>query len=90
MKCGCISKEKQCTSEGCLAICSSMHRYGGVHIFVKRHTYELLMDRLSDRYVCEKTGLPLDVVRAAFRDLATDPFVHLTADEEQFRISRVY
>lgn len=48
------------------------------------------MDRLSDRYVCEKTGLPLDVVRAAFRDMAQEQFVHLTADEAMFRISRVY
>jgi hypothetical protein len=61
-----------------------------VHVFVRRHTLELLMDRLSDRFVCEKTGLPLDVVRAAFRDLAQDPFVHLTTDEEAFRLSRVY
>ncbi len=61
-----------------------------VQVFVKRHTFELLMDRLSDRYVCEKTGLPLDVVRAAFRDMAQEQFVHLTADEAMFRISRVY
>ncbi|MBI2924053.1 MAG: hypothetical protein HYY18_23595 [Planctomycetes bacterium] len=61
-----------------------------VAAFVKRNTYELLMDRVTDRFVCEKTGLPLDVVRAAFRDAANDPFLHLTEDPDQFRLSRVY
>jgi hypothetical protein len=58
--------------------------------FVKHHTYELLMDRVTDRFVSERAGLPIDVVRAAFRDAAVDPFLHLTAEEDQFRLSRVY
>jgi len=61
-----------------------------VHAFVKRHTFELLMDRVSDRFVCEKTGLPQDVVRASFRDLAQQPFLHLSTEEDLYRLTRVY
>lgn len=59
--------------------------------FAERHTFELLMDELTEEYVFEHLGYALGVIREAF-ELASrrSEFLRLEAGAEAWRLVRVY
>jgi len=62
-----------------------------VRAFVKRHTFTLLMDELSEDFVFEELGYPIAVIREAFEHIAAeDRFVRLETSEVPYRLIRIY
>lgn len=59
--------------------------------FVERHTFELLMDELTEEYVFDHLGYALGVIREAF-ELASrrSEFLRLESGAEPWRLVRVY
>lgn len=62
-----------------------------IRAFVKRHTFELLMDELSEDVVFDELGYPIPIIREAFEEIASeDRFVRLETGEVPYRLIRVY
>lgn len=62
-----------------------------VRRFVERHTFELLMDELTETFVAEELGLSLGVVREAFEIVEDQSdFLRLETGVQPFRLARVY
>ena len=70
---------------------SEEEKVAAVRRWVKRHTFELLMDELTEEGVFEELGYPVPVIRQAFEAIATeDPFVRLDTTTKPYRLVRTY
>ena len=59
--------------------------------WVNRHTFELLMDELTEDTVFEELGYAIPIIREAFAMIAAeDRYVRFDTSARPFRLVRVY
>lgn len=62
-----------------------------VRSFVKRHTFELLMDEMTEDYVFDRLGYAIPIIREAFElAAAEDRFVRFDTGTRPYRLVRMY
>lgn len=62
-----------------------------IRTFTQRHTFELLMDDLTEDHVFEQLGYSVGVIREAFEMIASQSeFLRLEAGSDPYRLVRVY
>lgn len=62
-----------------------------VRRFIQKHTFELLMDELTEDYVFDELGYSIPIIREAFEQIAAeDKFVRFDTGTRPYRLVRIY
>lgn len=70
---------------------SEEEKIEGIRTWVRRHTFELLMDELTEDRVFEETGYAVPIIREAFERIASeDRYVRLDNSGRPHRLVRTY
>lgn len=70
---------------------SEEEKIQAIRRWVKRHTFELLMDELTEDTVFNELGYAIPIIRAAFQSIAEgDPYVRFDAATRPCRLVRTY
>jgi len=70
---------------------SEEEKVAAVRRWVRKHTFELLMDELTEETVFEELGYAIPVIRQAFEAIAAeDPYVRLDTTARPYRLVRTY
>ncbi len=70
---------------------SDEEKVAAVRRWVRRHTFELIMDELTEEAAFEDLGYPLPIIRRAFEAVAAeDPYVRFDTTAKPYRLVRTY
>jgi hypothetical protein len=79
------------TSARLFDLATDEEKVEAVRALVKRHTFALLMDELTEDLVFEELGYPLGIIREAFEQIASeDRYVRFETGELPYRLIRTY
>jgi len=72
-------------------LASDEEKAAAIRRWVKRHTFELIMDEMTEELVAEELGYEIPLVRRVFEAIAgEDPYVRLDASARPWRLVRTY